>query len=79
MRGDWLLREPERKKRYQRLNEWDHSSGRSSSEGEQGAAVGIEGVEEEENDGSSHKRGTAHESWSESGSNSSREEERMRD
>lgn len=75
MRGDWLLREPERKKRYQRLNEWDHSSGHSSSEGEQGAAVGIEGVEEEEIDGSSHKRGTAHES----GSNSSREGERMRD
>lgn len=73
-----MSREPERKRLYQRLNEWDHSSDRSSSEEEQGEVVGIEAVEDEENDGSSHKRGTAHDSGSELGSNSSREEERMR-
>jgi hypothetical protein len=48
-------------------------------EEEQGEAVGNEAVEEEENDGSSHKQGTAHESVCESGSNWSREEERTRD
>jgi hypothetical protein len=74
-----LSREPEPETLYQRPNEWDHSSDHSSFEEEQGEAVGIEAAEEEENDGSSHTQGTAHELGCESGSNWRREEERTGD